>query len=637
MKRILAGLLIAVFVLISCQGPTGSETIEKDPVSIEPVTQSKRLHFIEKSDPPSLHSWYAADERSFLVLGNIQSGLFNMSAGQEVTNDLVRQTLISKDGRTYTFKLRSADYVNHLGEIVAPITAGDFVYSWKKLADPFVSSPHHGLLLTAGIKGTRALHDLRSRLEEIESQKKRIEELDISDFVTDETATQQQKFRDQQQAMHQNLNELMEVLEEDFGSLAEAEKSIGVMIDQLGIRASDDSTLVVELERSVPFLKELLCFPAFYPINPTFHQAQGSKYATSLETTLFSGPFYLSRWQSNQRFSLEKNPNYWAAYATAIEGVDLSIDRDITNQGLVEAYLNGDVDWSPLSGEMIERYGNRPDARYRLDASVVYVEINQTYQTDRRYRRLLADPEARKAMQMTLDKIKLTDQVLMNGSIPTDSYYPHGFQQLEGRDIRLLYPEYADGYHVFNTNTAEQLWMEAKDKVGLDWVRLKLLVSDSPNTEKVAEFLKTEWERLLPGTSIEIQYENFSKKLDLVNRGNFQLAVSSWTPDYPDVRSFAELWMSHSLHNTTGFADAGYDNLIDQAKSENFAQESRQVERMGLLLEAERVLLEDYQTIIPLYQRGAIDLLNPAIRNLTVQIVGPRYQFKYVSIEEESR
>ncbi len=58
---------------------------------------------------------------------------------------------------------------------------------------------------------------------------------------------------------------------------------------------------------------------------------------------------------------------------------------------------------------------------------------------------------------------------------------------------------------------------------------------------------------------------------------------------------------------------------------------------MGLLLEAERVLLEDYQTIIPLYQRGAIDLLNPAIRNLTVQIVGPRYQFKYVSIEEESR
>lgn len=636
MKRLLLGLLM-VMLLVSCHSELSLETAE--PTIPAPETDSprpelpKRLRFIEKSDPPSLHPWVASDERSFLLLGNINSGLFGMDDHQEVSHDLVRLMEVSDDGLEYTFHLKRAYYVDHTGQPVAPITAQDFVYSWKQLASPETDSPHHGLLVSAGIKGTSQIRRLQGILDRVDRQTKQIEELDISDFLDDETGSAQDKFRQRSQALHQVLDETLEAVDEEYGSLEEARDQMSQLIDELGISAIDHDTLRLELERPVPFLKELLCFPAFYPINQAFHETWGERYATSKEAMLYSGPFYLDQWQPNELYSLDRNPEYWQAELVALEGVDLRIEPESTNESLVEAYLNGEIDWTSLTGEKIEKYGNRPDAWYRMDASVIFIEINQSFSADRRYRRLLSDPEARKALHMALDTNRLTEQVLNNGSLAIDTLYPRSFQQLDGRDIRMLDPDYSDGYNLYDPEQAEALWQAAKERAGLSWVNLEIVVADSPNSEKVFEFLKNEWERQLSGTTIELRQTSISDKLKSVEQGNFQLALSAWTPDYPDIMSYAELWTSQSGHNNTGFSDPTYDELINRAKTGDLAAPGKEMERMQVLLEAERILLEDYQVILPLFQRGAIDLLNPGVRNLTVQIVGPRFQFKYVDIE----
>ena len=635
MKRLLAGLLLTIIWLTACQSP--SEPVVQPATPTESQTQINRLRFMEKSDPPSQHPWYATDERSFLLLGNVHSGLFNMNANQEVTNDLVREMNISKNGLKYTFRLKSASFINHLGQPVAPITAHDFVYAWKKLADPAVNSPHQGLLATAGIKGARQLNQLQDQLDELAQKERQIEGLSLTDYTDTTTDSAEDQYRRRHQQLEAELDSLAERLIEAYGSLDQARQMVYQLIDELGISAPDDATLVVELEQPVPFLQEILCFPAFYPIQRAFHEQHAADYATSAETSLFSGPYYLSQWQNGQRFVMDRNPHYWESYAISLEGMDLTIDPLISDDGMIEAYLNDEIDYTSLTGEKIEKYGNRPDAWYRMDASVVYVEINQQYSPERRYRNLLADPEARKALHMVLDKTKLTDQVLNNGSIPSDAFYPRSFQQVKGRDIRLLRPEYADGYNVYDIEQAEQLWDRAKQRAELSWAVLELLIADSPNDEKVAAFLKSEWERLLPGLTVEIRSESFSNKLKRVERGDYQLSLSAWTPDYPDILSFAELWLSHGGHNVIGFSQPDYDELVHSANSGPLALPGQEDERILQLLEAERLLLEDYQAIIPLYQRGAIDLLNPAVRNLTVQIIGPRFQFKYVEIDKESR
>ena len=79
----------------------------------------------------------ATDTESFNVLLNTQSGLYRLKdSGHKIVNDLATSTKISKDGKTYTVKLRhNAKWSN--GD---PLTAQDFVYSWQRTLDPKTAS-----------------------------------------------------------------------------------------------------------------------------------------------------------------------------------------------------------------------------------------------------------------------------------------------------------------------------------------------------------------------------------------------------------------------------------------------------------------------------------------------------------------
>ena len=71
--------------------------------------------------------------------------------------------------------------------------------------------------------------------------------------------------------------------------------------DQLGVKAVDDHTFEVELERPVPYFISLTAFPTFLPINEEFFKVQGDKYALEDNTILYNGAFTLSDWKHEQK------------------------------------------------------------------------------------------------------------------------------------------------------------------------------------------------------------------------------------------------------------------------------------------------------------------------------------------------
>lgn len=88
---------------------------------------------------------------------------------------------------------------------------------------------------------------------------------------------------------------------------AEAVSKGEVPIEELGVRAEDDYTLVVELEQPVPYFETLTTFGTFMPLNQEFVEKQGKDFATSSVTLLFNGPFTLENWKStSQEWDLVK-------------------------------------------------------------------------------------------------------------------------------------------------------------------------------------------------------------------------------------------------------------------------------------------------------------------------------------------
>ncbi|MFZ3580626.1 peptide ABC transporter substrate-binding protein [Loktanella sp. DJP18] len=72
------------------------------------------------------------------VLRNLFEGLYNEDGNGELTPGVALDHTVSDDGLTYTFNLRDdAQWSN--GE---PVTANDFVYAWRRLADPATASEY---------------------------------------------------------------------------------------------------------------------------------------------------------------------------------------------------------------------------------------------------------------------------------------------------------------------------------------------------------------------------------------------------------------------------------------------------------------------------------------------------------------
>src|SRR5690606_3029130 len=59
---------------------------------------------------------------------------------------------------------------------------------------------------------------------------------------------------------------------------------------ELGVEATDDKTLVVTLERPVPYFMSLMAFGTFYPQNEAFVTEQGEAYASNSDNLLYNGP-----------------------------------------------------------------------------------------------------------------------------------------------------------------------------------------------------------------------------------------------------------------------------------------------------------------------------------------------------------
>ena len=92
---------------------------------------------------------------------------------------------------------------------------------------------------------------------------------------------------------------------------------------KLDIETPDDSTLVVKLRYSVPYLPSLLCQPCLAAIK---------------DTTSYSGAFILQS-QSDEEIRLGRNPYYWDA--VNVEQVEIRL-----GSATPDDFLSGKVQWS---------------------------------------------------------------------------------------------------------------------------------------------------------------------------------------------------------------------------------------------------------------------------------------------------
>src|SRR5699024_6025023 len=64
-------------------------------------------------------------------------GLYRLGKNSKVENGVASKTQVSKDGKTWTFTLRNSKWSDG-----TPVTAKDFVYSWRRTVNPKTASQY---------------------------------------------------------------------------------------------------------------------------------------------------------------------------------------------------------------------------------------------------------------------------------------------------------------------------------------------------------------------------------------------------------------------------------------------------------------------------------------------------------------
>lgn len=434
-----------------------------------------------------------------------------------------------------------------------PVTADDFVYAWKRAMNPETFSAHAYIM-----------------------------------------------------APIVNANEIQNPDDEIYGQ-----------VDELGVEATDEKTLVVELNNNVPYFLELLSNPVMFPQNEEFIASQGDEYGLEPENVISNGPFFLETWNHDQGWVLSKNEEYWDSENVSLDAVNYKVAKDASTE--VNLYETGDIDVANLTSEFVDMYAEDEAYTTNINTEVYFMRFN--FQNE-----YLANENIRKALDMSYDKAEAAEGILKNGSIPAYFLVPEEFVTSEdGEDFRAKYGD----LNMTNIEEAQNLWEQGLSELGTDSINLELLSYDDDQRTSMAEYMKNQWENNLPGLTVTINQQPNKQKLALEGDQDYDMSFSGWRNDISDPVEFLNVHLSDGPYNWQDFANEEYDSLVKNAQVD-FSDLNQRFED---LQEAERILIEKETAISPIYQSANARLINPAVNNFVAH-PDNTFSFQWVTMEE---
>ncbi|PMO43847.1 oligopeptide ABC transporter substrate-binding protein OppA [Vibrio splendidus] len=362
---------------------------------------------------------------------------------------------------------------------------------------------------------------------------------------------------------------------------------------ELGVKAVDANTLVVELDTAVPYFVMMMGHTTMKPV----HQATVEKFGdqwTKPGNFVGNGAFAVDKWVVNERLVLKRNDQYWNNDKTVLNKVTfLPIENQVAE---MNRFLSGEIDFT---NELPTEHFKRLKKEYAEDVSVAgnlctYYYIFNTKKAP------FDDVRVRKAISYAIDRNIVSDAILAQGQKPAYFLTP---EITAGFNPEL--PAYGKMSQKERNEEAARLLEEAgygKDNS----LNFNLLYNTSENHKKIAVALGSMWKKTL-GLKVTLENQEWKTYLSSKDSGDFEVARAGWCGDYNEASSFLTLMKSNNTTGGVHYDSAEYDQIIDKALNSTSAEE-----REALYLEAEALMAKD-MPIAPIYQYVKSRLLNPHV------------------------
>ena len=394
----------------------------------------------------------------------------------------------------------------------------------------------------------------------------------------------------------------------DIGQIVNAAEIIAGEKDvsELGVTAVDDKTLEVQLNVPVSYFLSLMYFPTYYPVNQAFFESCGDTFATSPETTLSNGAFVLTSYEpAATAFELVKNEDYYDADKVQLAGLNYQVIQD--SQQALMSYQNGDLDTTLLNGEQVDQVKDDPEFTSVGAGYLWYISPNIKEVPE------LANLNLRLAMTFALDRDSICNDVLKDGCAPTYTAVPPEFAAgPDGSDFSADQTMFADAC-AYDPDKALEYYEAAKTELSQDTFTFDMVVDADDAPQKVAQVVKEQLETTLPGMTINLTIEPKKQRVEDMQNGNFQLALTRWGPDYADPMTYLGMWVTDNSNNYGFWSNADYDAIIAECTTGDLCTDPEG--RWSALYDAEKIVMDE-AVIFPLYTQCNAEMVSSAVSGI---------------------
>jgi oligopeptide transport system substrate-binding protein len=352
---------------------------------------------------------------------------------------------------------------------------------------------------------------------------------------------------------------------------------------QVGVRAKDDRTLLVELHDPTPFFLDLCAFPTLFPIHRGCFEKWGDNWIKPGKLVC-NGPFVLDQWRINDKIRLRRNARYWNAANVPLELVDvLPVGSPATALNL---YLTGaaDIIWDKglIPAYLLDVLRKRPDCHTFGYLGSYFYRFNCT-------KKPFDDPRVRRAFSLAVDRERIVTKITKGGELPATHLVPPGIPGYESPQGLSYDPA-----------RAKQEFAEAGYPDGKGFPKFSILFNKSGGgaagvNEQIAIEIREMWQKTL-GIQCDLVNQEWKVYLNSMSSLDYDVCRASWIGDYNDPNTFLDMFVTGGGNNRTGWSNRPYDELIRAA-----GRELNAAKRWQIFQEAETLLCRDECPILPIY------------------------------------
>ena len=434
------------------------------------------------------------------VLAQCYDGLYKLDKDGNVVANLAEDLpTISEDGLTYTIKLKDGLTWSD----GTPLTAEDFVWSWKRA---MTTEGYYTNFMYGYIAGTTG---------EDGNPYTNMEDLDAN----------------------------------------------------MGVRAVDDTTIEITLKMAAPYFTSMLTNTVFYPVkqdevgsDPS--SSEWAQNASADDPIVTNGAFEITGVNIKDAITLSKSENYSDADNVQLETIEFKVMGDLDSQ--TQAFISGEVDFATaVNVEQINNDEQLQGHVYAIDPFVCnyFVLVNAGNENDGSTDGLAAlkDVEIRQAISMAIGRTTARNAYGYGEDYSYDLYalIPSGIPDAEGNDF------YEQGGHLIEDDVeAAKAIMESKGYSEDNMLTLTYKYNNLATHKAVAEAMQASLREIY----IDLQLSGSEKEAFFNDRdaGNFELARHAMTADYLDPMCYLSMYVGSTTSGNT-VDDPEFEQMVNEA------------------------------------------------------------------------